>query len=331
MVAMACGMIADPECQQSAAGEREKVRPCVRCNTCIDRPFLLPAVAGRVNPLAGREAEMLYPAGCGEEKVIVIGGGPAGMEEAARRGGARPSSGSFEKNDQLGGNLRNAAAAPFKKDMQKYLEWAIRETNNAPGLTVRLSTEATAENVAAEKPDSLIIAAGSTPVVPDLPGIDRGNVVWAGDVEAGRAAVGESVVIAGAGLTGSETALHLAQQGKKVFLIDRLPLEEVDRTIPFFNIIVLRELLQKNHVITITEVELEAITDTGVKIRDREGAGKEIPCHTVILSLGLKPHQEMIEKFAGLAPEIHVAGDCNNLQGNLYKAVSEGFFAAMDI
>lgn len=334
MVAMARGMIADPECVKKAQrGERDKVRPCVRCNTCIDRAhsYYLP-VRCAVNPLAGREAEvqLARPAAV-QKKVVVIGGGSAGMEAAWRAAERGHQVVLFQKDDQLGGNLRYAAAAPFKKDMQKYLAWAIRKTNSTPNLTVRLSTEATAENVAAEKPDSIIIAAGSTPIIPDLPGIERENVVWAGDVEAGRAVVGETVVVAGAGLTGSETALHLALQGKKVFLIDRLSLAEIDKAIPFFNIIVLRELLQENKVVTCTEVELEAITEAGVKIRDREGASKEIPCDTVILALGLKPRQEMIEIFAGLAPDIYVVGDCNNLQGNLYKAVSEGFYAAIDI
>ena len=96
-----------------------------------------------------------------------------------------------------------------------------------PGLEVRLSTEATAEAVDAERPDVLIVAVGSSPIVPTLPGMDSGNVVWASDAHGGKATIGDDVIVAGAGMVGCETALDLAQQGKTVTLIDMLPFDRI--------------------------------------------------------------------------------------------------------
>ena len=237
----------------------------------------------------------------------------------------------FEKENRLGGNLILAAAAPFKKDMQKYLDWAVRATLNTPNITVRLDTTATVEEIKAENPDSLIIAVGSAPFIPDIPGVEKEKVIWVGDAYFKRGKVGSDVVVAGAGLTGSETALYLAQQGKKVTLIDMLPLEEIDAENAFINIITLRDLLGRYNVKTKAEVMLEAITDAGLVIAGKDQNKTEIPCDTVILSLGLKPRKETVSKFENLVPEVYLVGDCNNLRGNLHRATAEGFNAAMEL
>ncbi|MDY6825590.1 MAG: FAD-dependent oxidoreductase [Bacillota bacterium] len=335
MVAMARGIIADPDCVNKArSGQKEKIRPCVRCNTCIDRAhsYYL-SVRCAVNPVAGREVEYMLAGSKAavKKKIVVIGGGPAGMEAARRAAKRGHSVVLFEKDGQLGGNLHRAASMPFKDDMKKYLQWAIRETMNAPGVQVKLSTEATPEKVMAEQPDGIIVAAGSIPIRPDLPGMSKDNVVWAGDVDTGDVKVGENILVAGAGLIGSETALYLAQTGKKMTMIDMRPIEEVDKDIPFFNVIALRELLAENGVVTKAETKLEAFNATGVTVKDKTGKRIEIPCDTVVLSLGMKPRQDAIEAFVHLVPEVYIIGDCNNERGNLYKAVSEGFFAGMDV
>jgi pyruvate/2-oxoglutarate dehydrogenase complex dihydrolipoamide dehydrogenase (E3) component len=139
------------------------------------------------------------------------------------------------------------------------------------------------------------------------------------------------VVVAGAGLTGSETALYLAQQGKKVTLIDMLSLEQIDENSPFADTRTLRSMLKKLNVEIITEVKLEAITDTGANVTDKKGNRTEISCDTVVLALGVEPRTKAVSMVKDLAPDVLVIGDCNNQRGNLLSATSEGFLTAIEI
>ena len=162
-----------------------------------------------------------------------------------------------------------------------------------------ISTEATPERVRSENPDVVIIAAGSVPIIPQIPGINGENVVLAGNVDTGEAEVGNRVVVAGAGLTGSETALLLAQQGKEVTLIDMLSMEQIDTNAKFMDTRTLRRLLAENKVDIMTEVRLEAVEESKVIVTDKKGKKKEIPCDTVVLALGVRPREDIVSIFAG--------------------------------
>jgi len=199
-------------------------------------------------------------------------------------------------------------------------------TANTPGLKIRLSTEATPVIVATERPETLIIAAGSGPAAAAISGAGGENVLAAEDVVTGRKEAGKRVVVVGAGLTGSETALYLAQAGREVYLIDRFSLEEAGAGCPAISRTALHKILHDLKVRIITEVEVESIDRAGIVVTDKNGRSS-ISCDTIVLARGREPHTETLEALHALAPDVRTIGDCNSPRGTLYGAVAEGFAA----
>ncbi|MEW6425057.1 MAG: FAD-dependent oxidoreductase [Bacillota bacterium] len=332
LVAMARALIADPDLpNKTRFGRLEEVRPCVRCDYCGgQRSVLSLPVRCAVNPVTGRELEFgsIRPAEK-KKKVVIVGGGPAGMEAAIVASSRGHQVTLYEKEGKLGGALTMAAAPPFKADMKRFLEWLRQATRRHP-VEIKLSTEATPEAVKAEQPDVLILAAGATPILPDVPGVNRSSVVWAGDIHLDRVEAGEKVVVAGAGMTGCEAALHLAQQGKKVTLVDMVGPAEIARDMTDTNRTGLMQLLHKHDVEFRLEVKLEEVTERGVVVIDRQWERHEIPADTVVLSLGFRSRSEVVEAFRGLAPEVYVIGDCQKPR-NLRAAIHDAFNVAVEI
>ena len=175
MVAMIRGFIADPDLVNKAKeGIADEIRPCIRCCICTGDPdpHASPKpIRCSVNPLVGREGQIAeIPEARVSKKVMIVGGGCAGMEAArwlAIRG-HEPIV--IEKEAQLGGSLIPAAANPIKGDVSRYLDWSINMTEKMVDIDVRKNTLATKELIAAENPDALIIATGSSPIIPKIPG-----------------------------------------------------------------------------------------------------------------------------------------------------------------
>ena len=226
MCAMVRTLITDPNSVNKArTGREDEIRPCIRCGLCIDRVHdikYMTRVVCSVNPRAGRELEFKDAVAIAnkKKKVLVIGGGPAGME-AAR---TAPDRGHeiilFEKSEKLVGTINMAVSPEFKADLKSYLQWSIRMTKRHPGIEIRLATEATPELVKQEAPDALVIAVGAEASMLTISGLDSVKVFWVGDVEAGNGQVGNKVIVAGGALTGCETALDLAWKGKKVTIVE---------------------------------------------------------------------------------------------------------------
>ncbi len=335
-VAFARPALADPEMPRKyAKGRKEDVRPCIRCNCCTRLSTLGKNHRCAVNPMAGRGAEFNEHEGLSparrKKRVMVAGGGPAGMQAAQTAAARGHDVVLYEMSDCLGGMLRVGCELSFKKDLKAYTEWMIAQTEKSNARIV-LNTEVTAQTVRREKPDVLVIAVGATPLMPPIPGIDLPSVVWAGDVDSGKVRVGQRVIVVGAGLTGVECAISLAGKGKEVLIIEMMGPSIVLGEAPSAHKYYLIDRIEEYGVRIETGTRVEEITQKGVRAAGRGFQLKECEADSVVMATGLRPRKEKVEELRRLIAEteVFVVGDCVK-PGSLFRANHQGFNAVCDL
>ena len=314
--------------KKAEEGRPEDIRPCIRCNEgCLERTFFkFRAVTCGVNPQIGREGELEIIPAEKTKRVAIIGGGPAGMETArvcALRGHDVTL---FEKR-KLGGALHEASVPEFKSDIRffiQYLQTQIRKLN----VNV-VEKKANLDAFDKSEFDVAVIAAGAKPIKLNVPGIEKPFVYEAVDVLNGGIKVGQNVVVVGGGLVGTETAIHLKEQGHDVTVVEMLP--EIMNDCAVTDKIALGERMANNRIHVLTSHKLTEVTDKGVKVTDITGAGKELLANTVIMAVGFLPQDDLASHLREETDmEIYEIGDCAH-PGKIYDAIHAGFKTGLRI
>ena len=329
MVAMARQLMCDNQLLHNAyRGEEEKTRPCLRCHECA--PAEIVHLRCATNPRLGREFELgeIQPSRH-PRKVVVVGGGVAGCMAAKTLVERGHEVILMEQGDKLGGRLHEISCLSFKFDMRRHLKWLMSSTMGC-GAKILLNTEATPENILALKPDVVFIATGADRIAPPIPGLNRSNVHHVLDVDTGRETVGDTVVVCGGGLSGTESALQLAMEGKKVTVVDMLPVEQFARDHSPAPRGMLLQLLEQYGVKLIGSVRVCEIGDDGVAVQSMDGAKTVLPCDDVVAAFGMKKNDRLLKQMQELMPDVIAVGDCNVVK-NIKNANQVAFNLALDL
>lgn len=328
VIYMARELLADPFLPNKVASHQEdKIVKCLRCYTCMAERPTTGTRRCAVNPLIGREIEgMEVTPAYQKKKVLIAGAGVAGLEAAitaAKRGHQVIL---CDKSDKVGGILKSEQAIPFKHEMYE-LGLSLERQAQTLGVELRLNTLVTPAYVESVAPDALILALGSTPIVPPLPGIDGENVVVVNNYYLEKEKVGDSVVVLGGGLAGCECAVHLGMEGKQVHLV-----EMRDVLAPDCNIRHRPILMQQidKYVTAHTGFAGLRVTEEGLVCKDKEGKEVLVPGKTIVCAVGQRANRKDAELLHRSAPMVREIGDCIR-PANITKAVYEGFHAALDI
>lgn len=329
LIAMGRPLLADPELPKKAAeGRLDDIRPCLYCNeACAGNLSRMWRISCQVNAALGREKEYEIRPAEKAKRVLIIGGGPGGME-AARVAALRGHDVTlYEKEEKLGGQLLPASVPQFKqsiKDQVEYLENQIKKL----GVKIELGTEVTPGLVKELKPEVVILATGASHLIPEIPGAGGEKIATASEILLGKREAGKKVVIVGGGEVGSELAWFLAEKGKKVTIVEMLYGVAMDMNL--FSRFYLLNKLAELGVEVLIATTAEEITDKGVVAVDMGGTKQVIEADTVILAVGFRSNKELEEKLKGRVPQLYTIGDCVK-PGKILGAIHGGARVARQI
>lgn len=327
LVTMARASLADPALPNKAMrGETADLVRCIGClQGCVGDQ--LTGVRCMVNPHTGQEYLHKLAPTTEKKKSMVVGGGVAGCEFALIAAQRGHDVSIYEKDHQLGGQWITAAMPIGKTDFASFLVWQKRKLTEL-GVAIHLDTKVTKELVNEVKPDLVVVATGSKPFIPRIPGAENPHIVTAHDVLLGKVNIGKNAVVIGGGLVGAETADHMVQHGSKVTLIEMLPqiVMEGENNPTHY----LLDRLERGKVDIHVSSRVEEIgTDTVVFSTD--GQQHRISnLDMIVLAVGVATDKEFIKELEGENYEVLLVGDADKVS-NGYHAIQDAYECAMAI
>lgn len=327
------GLIAEPQWPNLvAAGRWNEARKCLSCNYCLAKRIVnkLPLRCA-FNPVAGRESDLRFglPRVSEEKRIAVIGAGPAGLELTRVLALRGHSVDVFEAGDALcSGQLRLAQRPPKKTVLKNVPDYYQTQLSKMRNVRIHLHSHMTAEKVKTMEADIIVFAVGAVPFIPGIPGIDRKNVITAQDVLSG-ARTEQSVIVAGGGQIGTETAHFLASAGKSVTIVemqDRIAVTEEPNT----RNALLQELSELN-VSVKTGLKILGFESGGVRTSDIcSGEESFLPGKTIVVAFGTKEKRDLIDSCRNDPRPQYVIGDANRT-GTIRAAIEAGFMLGLEL
>lgn len=314
------------------SGQDDEINRCICCDIgCTDRLLNQFGVSCAIHFEFGKDPSVkeITPA-ADPKKVMVVGGGVAGMEAAkilAKRGHKVTL---FEKETALGGTVGLASTLPKLATgelarITKLQKHQLEQT----GVEIHLSTAVTPEKVRQFAPDAVIVATGGRPVMPDIPGINGKNVIVSDEFLKNRINNAENVIVLG-GNYGAEIAVSLARLGKKVTMVEESANTATTPFIYLGRMLVLQSYLEADKVEVLTETKINEITDTGVKVTGKDGTEKTIAGDVVVIALGREADTELADAIEGMVPEMYRIGDCTEPH-SIYRAIHQASITAREV
>lgn len=323
-------LIADPYWAEKARkGRANEIRPCLSClDGCLEKLFIDVAIHCAVNPEVGYEFERSRVKAPEKMKnVVIVGGGVAGMQAAVTAAERGHKVTILEASGKLGGQLNLASVPPHKHYIAKFTGW-LEEELKRKGVEVKLNCKATVEEVKKYAPDEVLLATGSLPWVPEIPGIEKAVASW--DILSGKAEMpeGKNVVMIGGGIVGCETALYLAQKENDITILEMLP--DIAKGLDRGNKADIISDFKEKGICAFTSASITEIKD-GEVVYEKDGAKESVAFDVLVTATGQRSFGgELKEALEDADLEVTVIGDATR-PGKILNASEQGYFAGLNL